>query len=171
MDEEYQYYGNENYATIGHAPAQPWEILPIWLYLVSLTTTNPPSKKETQKLTPPTDRPPFRLRRPPSLHPLPLQTHPPNPLPHQPLARVQQPRGAAIRPRKRPADRRTSARRPIDPLVRRVQRRGTRCGGHARALCEREDGGVDPRECVERGGGGGFCDFRLDDGAEGDVCW
>jgi hypothetical protein len=44
MDEEYQYYENENYATIGHAPAQPWEILPIWLYLVSLTTTNPPKK-------------------------------------------------------------------------------------------------------------------------------
>ncbi|KAM0693091.1 hypothetical protein Q7P36_007648 [Cladosporium allicinum] len=38
MDE---YYENENYATIGHAPAKPWEILPIWLYLVSLTTLSP----------------------------------------------------------------------------------------------------------------------------------
>ena len=50
MDE---YYENENYATIGHAPAQPWEILPIWLYLVSLTTLspkvnpNPPQKLKT----------------------------------------------------------------------------------------------------------------------------
>jgi hypothetical protein len=45
MDEEYQhnynYQGDNDFATLGHGPAQPWEILPIWLYLVSLTTIAP----------------------------------------------------------------------------------------------------------------------------------
>jgi hypothetical protein len=39
MNEEY-YYENENYATVGNGSPQPWEILPIWLYLVSLITTS-----------------------------------------------------------------------------------------------------------------------------------
>jgi hypothetical protein len=35
MDEDHHIYNSE-YATIGNGPAQPWEILPIWLYLVGL---------------------------------------------------------------------------------------------------------------------------------------
>ena len=59
MDE---YYENEKYATIGHAPAQPWEILSIWLYLVSLT---PSSQKEIQK-TIKTNSPPRQPSHPPT---------------------------------------------------------------------------------------------------------
>lgn len=173
MDEEYyNHYESENYATIGHSP--PWEILPIWLYLVSLTIRNPSllDKKKTRKnLTTKADSPPLRPHRPPILPPLHLQTHPPNPLPLQPVARMQQPGRPPVRPRERPADGRARTRRPLDPLVRRVQRRGALRGDHAAALRERKGGGIDSGERVERGGGGGFCDVCLDDGAEGAVCW
>ena len=87
------------------------------------------------------------------------------------MARMQQSGSAAIRSRKRPANSRTSPHRTFHPLVRRVQHRDFVRGDHAAASCEREDGWVDSGECVERGGGGGFCDVCLDDGAEGGVCW
>lgn len=119
----------------------------------------------------PADSPDIRPRRPQILHPLPIQTHPPNPLPLQPLARMQQPRSASVRNREPPADGRASARGALDPLVRGLQRRDRFRGDHAGALRWREDGRFDSRECAERGGGGVFCNVCLDDGAEGEVCW
>lgn len=57
MDEDYyQHYKNENYASIGRTPARPWEILPIWLYLVSVTMTRAQhflSEKKRLLTTPP----------------------------------------------------------------------------------------------------------------------
>lgn len=133
MDEEYN-NSNSEYATVGHVSAQPWEILPIWLYLVSLTTTTLSLKEpETNNQA---DSPPLSPLRPPSLHPLPLQTHPPNPLPLQPMARMQQPRSAPVRTRKPPPNNRANPRRLIDPLVRRIQRRYPLRGDHAGALCQ-----------------------------------
>jgi hypothetical protein len=137
MDEEYYSSGNEKYATIGNDPAQPWEILPIWLYLVSLATlTLSLSNKKNKKLTIPTDSPPLSLRRPPSLRPLPLQTHPPSSLSLQPMARMQRPGSAPIRTRQRPSNHRPNSRRTLNPLLRRVQRRDPLRGGHAGALCQ-----------------------------------
>lgn len=131
------------------------------------------SNNETTKLTitPPTDSPPISLRCPASLHPLSLQTHPLHSLPILRLARTQQPRSAPIRRSEPLTNSRTNPRRPFNPHVRRVQRGYPLRGDHAGALCGRENSWVDPRECVERGGGGDFRYVCLDDGAEGEVCW
>jgi hypothetical protein len=94
------------------------------------------SPKGTKKTNNETDSPPLRPLGPPRLHPLPLQTHPPNPLPLQPMARVQQPRSTPIRPSKPPPNSRTNPRRTLNPLIRRVQRRDPLRGHHAGTLCQ-----------------------------------
>ena len=155
--------------------SSPWEILPIWLYLVRPLALSLQRKthKNLNPLTthPPPDSPPLLLLRPPRLHPLPLQTHPPHPLPLQPLARSHLPRSAAIRLPANPPNNHTLTRRIEHPLTRRVQHGRLRGGGAAGALCERAGGGDDAGMCVKRGGGGGAGDVCVDDGAEGGICW
>lgn len=90
MDQQYYNSDAENYNTIGQAPSAPWEILPIWLYLVSSPKTREQRSlffiqqrnDKTDNNTPnrqPSNQPPMPCKPSSPLSPnapSPLATHP-----------------------------------------------------------------------------------------------
>lgn len=158
--DEYPYQPN------GRGRSSGWEILPIWLYLVRNLTSKPGNVESDHQI----DSRNVRLRRPPSLRPISLQTRAPRSLSILRMAGMLRPRCSPIRRPERAAHHRTPPSGNVHPFLRSVQRGYLCCGDCVSTLCERAYDGLDSRKCFECGGSSGFCHVLLDDGAAGEVC-